>query len=219
MCIFFCFQQLHRNCCFWLQYLSCLLGSFDFFLTGVIPLNGGSQCFRRSCEKVDWGRVFEHDEVYIQLLMSQLELFAHRDADGCEASSVLLTPSGFWLCCHRGCPLRAASNPGSTGWSGPSLVGLGWSGGPYTGRHSESRCWTAAEGGPDCLFPPTRCWPYDWKAPRAAVWRACVWSFSLWMCTGRCRRQTTAESGSEDLVLFLGCGPLSESGRRHSKGH
>lgn len=156
------------------------------------------------------------DKVFFRLLMSRPESFAHRDVDGCEASSALSAPSGFWLCCPRGCPLRAASNPGSTGWSGPSPVGSGWSAGPYTDQRSESRCWTAAEGGPGCPSPPTRCWPCDWKAPRAAVWRACAWSFSLWRCTGRCRRRTTAESGSGGLVLFWGCGPLSESGRRDS---
>lgn len=151
--------------------------------------------------------------------MSQLGLLAHRDAGGCEASSVLSAPSGFWLCCQLGCPLRAASNPGSTGWSGPSLVGWGWSGGPYTGRRSESRCWTAAAVKPGCLFPPRRCWPCDWRGPRAAVWQVCVWSFSPWMCTGRFRRQMTAKSGSKGLVLFLGSGPLSESGSRDDKGN
>lgn len=145
--------------------------------------------------------------------MSQLELSAHHDVGGCEASSVLLAPSGFWLCCLRGRPLRAASNPGNTGWSGPSLAGLGWSAGPYTDRRLESRRWTAAEGEPGCLFPPARYSLCGWKGLRAAAWQVCVWSFSLWMCTGRYRCQTTAVSGSEDLVLFLGCDPLSESKR------
>ena len=173
--------------------------------------------FGRTCEQVDLG-VFERDKVYnIQILMSQPESFAHRDADGCEVSSVLSAPSGFWLCCPRGCPHRAASSPGSTGWSGPSPAGSGWSAGPYTVRRSESRRWTAEEGGQGCLFPPTHCWPCDWRGPRAAAWQACVWSFSLWMCTGRCRCQRTAASGSGDLVLFSGCGPLSESGRTDRK--
>lgn len=66
-----------------------------------------------SCGKVDWGREFECVEV--RLLMSQPGLFPRRDAGGCGASSVLLAPSGFWLCRRRGRPLRAASNPGSTG--------------------------------------------------------------------------------------------------------
>lgn len=49
-----------------------------------------------SCEKVDWGWEFECVEV--RLLMSRPGLFPRRDAGGCGASSVLLAPSGFWLC-------------------------------------------------------------------------------------------------------------------------
>lgn len=158
-----------------------------------------------------------YNELCIQLLMFQLELFPHHDAGGCEASSGLSAPSSFSLCCHWGCPLRAASNPGSIGWSAPSLAGLGWSGGPYIDLRSESKCWTAGEVRPGCLFPPTRCWLYDLRGPRAAVWQGCVWSFSPWMCTGRCHHQMTAESGAGDRVLFLGCGHRSESARRDVK--
>lgn len=143
--------------------------------------------------------------------MSQLESFAHRDVDGCEVSSAPSAPSGFWLCCPRGRPLLTASSPGSTGWSDPSLAGSGWSAGPYTDPRWGSRRWTAGGGELDCPFPPTRCWLCGWRGPRAAVWRVCVWSFSLWMCTGRYHCQKTAGSGSEDLVLFSGCVPLSGS--------
>lgn len=145
--------------------------------------------------------------------MSRPESSPRRDADGCGASSALSAPSGFWLCHRWGRRRRAASNPGSTGWSGPSPAGLRWSGGPCIDPRLESRGWTAGGGGPGCQSPPARCWLCDWRGPPAGVWPECVWSFSLWTCTGRCHHQTAAVSGWGDRALSSGCGPRSGSRR------
>lgn len=66
-------------------------------------------------EEVRFGDDDDDDGKHVKLLMSQLELFAPHDADGSGASSAPSAPSGFWLCCPRGCRLQSASNPGSTG--------------------------------------------------------------------------------------------------------
>lgn len=145
--------------------------------------------------------------------MSRLSSSGSRGVSGYVVCAALWVHTG--LSCHA---LQFASSPGSTGWLSPSQAGSGWSAGLCTAQHWVSRHWFVREQREwqvwRLRFPFGCCWQCALRAQATAAWPTCAWSFSLWLCTGRCRHLRAAGSAKAGPDLCAAHVHLNESERR-----